>query len=191
MFSLNDILPGEFQFNKKMSDNILNWKVEKVAKLFQSENIESSNNLLIRAINEERIDGKTLLLLNERDIADLKLKYGILLGDLKRLTLIVHKLQNENRNCLLYLGLIDKHQNNLLSTLVNSQLNNQSHQGYHHQSILNERSNHQIHDVESISPSNSVDGVTNNTTGKFIATCIRPEFFKTIVSCGKLIDFFY
>lgn len=102
MFSVNDILSDEFQYNKKMSENILNWNVTRVAKFF-SENIES--NSVINAVKQEKIDGKTLLLLNERDIDDLKIKYGILLGDLKRMTLIIHKIQAENRNCLVYLGI--------------------------------------------------------------------------------------
>lgn len=179
MFSVNEILPDEFQFNKKMSENILNWSVNQVAK-FLKEKTDSNN--IINAINSEKIDGKTLLLLNERDLDDLKLKYGILLGDLKRLTLIVFKLQTENRNCLVYLGLIDS-QSNLLSTLVNPHhgiSQNQSHHGYH--SILTDRNRQiQIQDVDR-SPTNSVDGGSNS--GKFIA-CIRPEFFKTIVSLGK------
>jgi hypothetical protein len=166
-----------------MNENILNWSVEKVAK-FLKDKIESS--AVINAINEEKIDGKTLLLLNERDLEDLKLKYNLLLGDLKRLTLICHKLQSENRNCLVYLGLIDN-QSNLLSTLVNPQhgISNQSHHPYH--TILTER-NRQIHiqDVEQISPTNSVDGGSNCNTAVPIG-CIRPEFFKTVVSLGKQI----
>lgn len=176
MFCVNGILSNEFQFNKKMGENILNWNVDQVSKCFK-ENFAIESCAVNNAVINEKIDGKTLLLLNERDIDDLKLKYNILLGDLKRFSLVVFKLQNENRNCLIYLGLLDNSQN-LLSTLVNPRhgILNQSHHGY---SNLFTEQNRQIQDVERM----SVDGGSN--AGKFIATCIRPEFFKTVVSLGK------
>lgn len=180
MFSVDDILTDEFRFTKKMSENILNWNVEKVVK-FISTKFDSS--AVVSAIKEEKIDGKTLLLLNERDLYSLENKYSIKLGDLKRLVLIINKLQSENRNCLVYLGLIDS-QSNLVNTLVhNPTHHHHNHQNYHQQpqNILTER-NRLLHDVERISPANSVDG--SNLGNPAFATC-KPEFFKTVVSLGK------
>lgn len=183
MFSVNDILSNDCQFNKKMSDNILNWDVERVAKYINNEIGSSAGNFVI----EEKIDGKTLLLLNERDLNDLKIKYGIVLGDLKKLSLIIHKLQNENRNCLVYLGLIDNQSNlNLINTLINPHPQSHQHPSSHHgyaSNILTDR-NRTLQDIERISPPNSVDG----SSEKYIASCIRPEFFKTVVSLGKQIE---
>ena len=64
MFSVNDILLNEFQF-KKMNENILNWTIENV-KSFLKDKIESKE--ILSAVIEEKIDGKTLLLINERDL---------------------------------------------------------------------------------------------------------------------------
>lgn len=184
MFSVNDILSNDCQFNKKMSDNILNWDVKKVAKYLSEEIGSSAGTFVI----EEKIDGKTLLLLNERDLDDIRLKYGIKLGDLKRFTLIVHKLQNENRSCLVYLGLIDNQSNlNIINTLINPHPQSQHQHSSHRASgynILTERNRIVQDSIERISPANSVDG--NNSTEKFISSCIRPEFFKTVVSLGML-----
>lgn len=189
MFSVDDIINDEFRFTKKMSafqDNILNWNVEKVQNFLRSK--FESNSVILNAVLEEKIDGKTLLLLNERDLYALESKYLIKLGDLKRLVLIINKLQSENRNCLVYLGLIDN-QSNLINTLVlnpnPTQHGNYNHHHHHHQqqsqNIISER-NRLLQDVERISPANSVDG--SNSGNPAFATC-KPEFFKTVVSLGK------
>lgn len=186
MFSVDDILADEFRFTKKMSENILNWSVEKVAK-FLKDKIDS--NSIQNAVLEEKIDGKTLLLLNERDFYALENKYSIKLGDQKRLLLLVNKLQNENRSCLVYLGLLDN-QSNLVNTLVHNPTQHHLHHhhssGYHQShphNILTERDrNRLLQDVERISPANSVDG--SNSGNPAFATC-KPEFFKTVVSLGK------
>lgn len=178
MFSVNDILLNEFRFKSKMSENLnlLNWTIKDVEVFLLREKIESKE--IINAVNEEKIDGKTLLLLNERDLYTIETKYNVLLGDLKRFTLIIHKLQSQNRNCLVYLGLIDNSQSNLINNLlINTNLHH--HNGSFHSNIIAER--HRIQDVE-ISPENSVDG---SSSGKCFATCIQPEFFKTVVSLGK------
>jgi len=174
MFSVNDILLNEFQF-KKMNENILNWTIENV-KSFLKDKIESKE--ILSAVIEQKIDGKTLLLINERDLYSLEAKYNILLGDLKKFSLIIHKLQSQNRNCLVYLGLIDS-QSNLINNLLISNSQHRSTFQPHHQNILTER-NH-LHDID-ISPPNSIDG---SNSGRCFATCIQPEFFKTIVSLGE------
>lgn len=176
MFSVNDILLNEFQF-KKMNENILNWTIKDVKNYLELK-IESKE--VLNAVIEEKIDGKTLLLINERDLYTLEAKYNIILGDLKKFSLIIHKLQSQNRNCLVYLGLIDS-QSNLINNLLNSNSQHRNtFQPHHHQhniqNILTEKN--QLHDID-ISPANSVDG------SNCFATCIQPEFFKTIVSLGE------
>lgn len=191
MFAVDDIFSNEFRFTKKMSDNILNWNVSMVAKFLKEKKFESN---IENIIYQERIDGKTLLLLNERDLYALESKYGIKLGDLKRLVLIINKLQSENRNCLVYLGLIDS-QSNLINTLVHNPTQHQHHHHHPHsvsyhnppQNIFNERSR-LLQDVDRISPANSeVDG--SNSGNPVFATC-KPEFSKTIVSLGESIFLF-
>jgi hypothetical protein len=179
MFTADEILSNEYQFTKKMSDNILNWTVEQVVKFFD-EKINSKE--VFNSLREEKIDGKTLLLLNERDLYALEHKYSIKLGDLKRLVIIIHKLQSENRNCLVYLGLIEQ-QSNLINTLVHNQTQYHHSGSYHHHpSHSNIFSTDRHQDIERISPANSVDGGSNTPA---FATC-KPEFFKTVVSLGEL-----
>jgi hypothetical protein len=186
MFSVNDILLNEFQFKYKMSENLINWSVKEVSKFLKAQ-IESKE--ILTAISEEKIDGKTLLLLNERDLYTLEAKYKILLGDLKKFSLVVHKLQSENRNCLVYLGLIDRESqqqviiNNLLNTSSSSRHNHSSsnYPHHHHHSLFVSDRNRSLQDVE-ISPDNSVDG---SSSSKCFASCIQPEFFKTVVSLGE------
>lgn len=134
---------------------------------------------ILNAIRSEKIDGKSLLILNERDIYRLEHKYHLLLGDLKRFSLVVNKIQQQNRQCLIYLGILDN-QNNLITNLLsqNPPSNNYPHhQPHHHQSIYS-------HDtqIDRISPENSVDG---SSSGRQYATCIQPELFKTTISLGK------
>lgn len=182
MFSnLNNILLNDFQFkSKKMSENIINWNVKEVLKFLKNQTVDSKE--ILTAVHEEKIDGKTILLLNERDFYSLEAKYNILLGDLKKFSLIVHKLQTENRNCLVYLGVLDsqspqqQHQQPLINNLLR---NGNNASAFHHHLFMTDNRN-RIQDVE-ISPDNSsVDG---SSSSKF-ASCIQPEFFKTIVSLG-------
>jgi SAM domain (Sterile alpha motif) len=184
MFPVDEILSNEYQFSKKMSENILNWNVEKIVKFFE-EKVNAKE--VINALREEKIDGKTLLLLNERDLYALEHKYSIKLGDLKKLVLIIHKLQSENRNCLVYLGLIEQ-QSNLINTLVLNQSQYHHTGSYHHPSHSNIFSSSDRHqDIERISPANSVDGGSNSAAQPAFATC-KPEFFKTVVSLGELFN---
>lgn len=181
MFSVDDIIGDEFRFTKKMSDNILNWNVDHVQNFLKS---KFESNSVVNAVLEEKIDGKTLLLLNERDLYALESKYSIKLGDLKRLVLIINKLQSENRNCLVYLGLLDN-QSNLINTLVHNPTQHHYHHHQQSQNIISER-NRLLQDVERISPANSVDGSNSGNNPVAFATC-KPEFFKTVVSLGKCV----
>ncbi|KAG5676374.1 hypothetical protein PVAND_006215 [Polypedilum vanderplanki] len=170
-----------------MSENFINYNVKEVKNFFKTQ-IESKE--ILNAIVEEKIDGKTLLLLNEHDLYILESKYKILLGDLKKFSLIIHKLQSENRNCLVYLGVIDSNQSQqqlLIHNLLNkssgsntSRHSNSNHSvNFHHNLFVADR-NGRLHDAK-ISPDNSVDG---SSSSKCFETCIRPEFFKTVVSLG-------
>lgn len=158
-----------------MNQSVLNWTVDDVFTFFREKCVSDG---IANAVKFEKIDGKSLLVLNERDIYKLEHKYHLLLGDLKRFSLVVNKIQQENRNCLIYLGILDN-QNNLITNLLSQ--NTQTNNYQHHPSIFQETQ------IERISPANSVDG---SNSGQY-ATCIQPEFFKTAVSLGKRFVIFF
>lgn len=168
MFSVDDILLDNCRFSK-MDISVLNYSVIDVNEFLKREFKVSES--LLTALQKEKVDGRSLLILNERDVYRLEHKYHLLLGDVKRFLLVINKIQQTNRQCLIYLGILDN-QNNLIT---NSLSHNNSSYPPHHQNIFN-------HEIERISPANSVDG--SNNSGQF-ATCIQPEFFKTTVSLGK------
>lgn len=171
MFSVDDILLTNCSFSK-MNESILNKSVDEIYVFLKREKICET---ILNAIRSEKIDGKSLLILNERDIYRLEHKYHLLLGDLKRFLLVVNKIQQQNRQCLIYLGILDN-QNNLITNLLSQNVPTNNYP--HHQShIFNHESQ-----IERISPANSVDG---SSSGQY-ATCIQPEFFKTTISLGKL-----
>lgn len=170
MFSVDDILLNNYRFSK-MNESVLNLSVDDVYNFLKKEKCVSEN--ISNAVRHEKIDGKSLLILNERDIYKLEHKYHLLLGDLKRFSLVVNKIQQENRQCLIYLGILDN-QNNLVTNLLSQNTSTSSYQ-HHHSSIYSQ-------DIERISPPNSVDG---SNSGRQFATCIQPEFFKTTISLGK------
>lgn len=172
MFSVDDILlNNDFRFSK-MNESILNLSCEQIFHLLKREKVCDS---ILDAVRTEKIDGKSLLILNERDIYQLENKYHLLLGDLKRFLLVVNKIQQQNRQCLIYLGILDNH-NNLITNLL-SHNTSQSGSYPHHQSIYSHENQ-----IERISPANSVDG---SSSGRQFATCIQPEFFKTTISLGE------
>ena len=154
-----------------MNHSVLNFTVEEVFMLLREKSVSEN---ILNAIKFEKIDGKSLLVLNERDIYKLEHKYHLLLGDLKRFLLVVNKIQQENRNCLIYLGILDN-QNNLITNLLSQNTSSSNYQ--HHPNMFSQESQ-----IERISPANSVDG--SNSGGQY-ATCIQPEFFKTAVSLGE------
>lgn len=175
MFSVDDILlNNDFRFSKmtEASPSILNQTVEQVYAFLKREKCCET---ILNAIRNEKIDGKALLILNERDIYRLEHKYHLLLGDLKRFSLVVNKIQQQNRQCLIYLGILDN-QNNLITNLLSQNPPSNFHP-HHQQSIYSHESQ-----IERISPANSVDG---SSSGRQYATCIQPEFFKTTISLGE------
>jgi hypothetical protein len=173
MFSVDDILLNNSSFSK-MDGSVLNFSVNEVHEFLKREKVTEA---LLTAIQKEKIDGKALLILNERDVYRLEHKYHLLLGDVKRLLLVINKIQQQNRQCLIYLGILDN-QNSLVTNLL-SHNNNSSNYPHHHQNIFNQ-------EIERISPANSVDG---SNSGRQFATCIQPEFFKTTISLGE--SFFF
>jgi hypothetical protein len=177
MFSVDDILLNKFSFSKMNDSNgmsILNQSVDEIYCFLKSQKVCDG---VLNAIRSEKIDGKSLLILNERDIYRLEHKYHLLLGDLKRFLLVVNKIQQQNRQCLIYLGLLDN-QNNLITNLL-SHTTSPSNFPHHHANSLFENQ------IERISPANSVDG--GSSSGRQFATCIQPEFFKTTISLGEFI----
>lgn len=174
MFSVDDILLNNDRFSK-MNESILNFTIEQVYLFLKRE--KGVCETILNALRHEKIDGKSLLILNERDIYRLEHKYHLLLGDLKRFSLVVNKIQQENRNCLVYLGIIDN-QNNLITNLLSQNPPTNNYQNNH--SIFSQDNTvDRLHNEHNrISPANSVDG---SNSGQY-ATCIQPEFFKTAVS---------
>lgn len=174
MFTVDEILLNNCSFSK-MGDHAdmsaLSLTVEQVHDKLRTKGICET---ILVALRNEKIDGKALLILNDRDIYKLEHKYHLLLGDLKRFQLVVSKIQQQNRQCLIYLGILDN-QNNLISNLQSHNTSANSYQ--HHGSIYSQDSQ-----MERISPPNSVDG---SNSGQQYATCIQPEFFKTTISLGE------
>jgi hypothetical protein len=154
-----------------MDESVLNYSTNEVVYLLKRSNVNPN---LLTAIQKEKIDGKALLILNERDIYRLEQKYHSTIGDVKRLLLVINKVQQQNRQCLIYLGIELDNQNNLVTNLL-SHNNSTSNYPLHHQNIFNQ-------EIERISPANSVDG---SNSGPQFATCIQPEFFKTTISLGE------
>lgn len=170
MFSVEDILLNNCSYSK-MDCSVLNYSVEEVYNHLKKENVSEC---LLKAIQSESIDGKSLLILNERDVNGLEHKYSLLLGDIKRFLLVINKIQQQNRQCLIYLGVLDN-QNNLITNLLSHNNSNSYPHHHHHQNIFNQ-------EIERISPANSVDG---SSSGRQYATTIQPELFKTAVSLGE------
>lgn len=180
MFSADDILPKNYSFSK-MNDAsvVLNMSCSELYSFLQKKKVP---NEILSAIKLERIDGKALLIMSERDMSKLEHKYHLLLGDMKRFLIVVNTIQQQNRNCLVFLGILDN-QNTLITNLLSqSNATSSSSPPYqHHPSIYSQDS----HSIERISPANSVDG--GSSSGRQFATCIQPELFKTAVSLGEYL----
>lgn len=156
--------------------NVLNWTEDDVAQYLKREQI--SDIKFLECIHDERVDGKSLLALSERDVRDLKLKYSNLrLGDLKHFWIAVRQLQKENQTNLVNLGLVEQSQT-AFGGYVNQhhqqQQHSHAHHHHHHFSCCSDISG--FHDMERISPPLSIDGR---------ATSIKPEIFKTMISLGE------
>lgn len=181
MFNLKDVLLNNYNFSGKMSDvSAINWTAKEVEQYLAKKDVDLK---ILNAMRSERVDGKSLLLLNERDLNNLEVKYGFLLGDIKRFSIVVNKFQLENRQCLIFLGIPSNFNNNvdqhsLLSNLINGSYQNSSQIHHHPNYGGGSIDSHFGADLERISPATSVDG------GRF-ASSIQPELFKTALSMGK------
>lgn len=125
---------------------------------------------------KEKIDGKSLLSLSESDIIYLRDKYGLKLGDVKKLTILINKIKHENYANLVFLNLVDPLQQRLPANInknaMISNFLNSSPYAQHQASLQHSDTNLEL---QNISPPNSVDGRCST----------KPELFKTLVSLGK------
>lgn len=180
MFSADEI-PKNYSFAKMNDASVLNLSCSELYSFLSKKKVPSE---ILSAIKLERIDGKALLIMTDRDMNKLEHKYHLLLGDMKRFLIVVNTIQQQNRNCLVFLGILDN-QNNLITNLLsqNNATSSNSPPFQHHPSIYSQDS----HSIERISPANSVeDG--GSSSGRQFATCIQPELFKTTVSLGEFDD---
>lgn len=155
--------------------DVLNWKVDDVINYLKREQIFECDTGFLTSIRDNRIDGKSLLVLTESDIRDFKIAHSLRLGAIKHFSIVVRQLQRENHTNLINLGIVDT----MLGTNYVSQTHhNHSHHHHqphhHHCAYCTDLSG--FHDMERISPPLSVDGR---------ATSIKPEIFKTMISLGK------
>ncbi|XP_053684231.1 ceramide phosphoethanolamine synthase-like [Sabethes cyaneus] len=149
--------------------SVINWTRENVAEWARKECL---NRKIIECIVKEDIDGKCLLTLCENDIKSLREKYAyaLTLGDMKRFWFSVRLVQKQNITTLAYLGILPGGGSDALGA-PNS----------HHHSLLSSMGTSyasadiNFSEIERISPPMSIDGR---------ATCIQPEFFKTMISLG-------
>lgn len=141
--------------------NIIEWTSGDCVDWAQKEQLP---NVVCDCLRCEEIDGKCLLTLNEIDIRDFRDKYGysMKISDIKRFWIAVRSLQKENQASLAFLGMTTCNEAGLQYSTSNS------HQP-HGPDFLH------LNDIERFSPPMSVDGR---------ASCIQPEFFKTMISLG-------
>lgn len=163
-----------------MSDtsNVLNWTVDDVIVHLKNDQILACESEFLDLIKDDRIDGKSVLALNETDIRDFKLKYSLRLGAMKHFWIVARQLQKQNHMNLVNLGLVETTAlgTNYMNLQQHCHINHSHHannQHHHHCSYCSDISG--FHDMERISPPLSVDGR---------ATSIKPEIFKTMISLG-------
>lgn len=177
--------------NSANTANILNWTTSQCVDWAIREQL---NDVVVECIHNECIDGKCLLSLNEIDIRDFRDKYDYKLRicDIKRFSTAIRCLQRDNQSSLFYLGLMGT---TTTATEPTAASHNIAFHNHHHQSGAAAHSSpssthhhaatdlvHLHHDVERVSPPLSIDGR---------ATCIQPEFFKTMISLGKTLIFLF
>lgn len=148
----------------------INWTRENVAEWARKECL---NRKIIESVVTEDIDGKCLLTLCENDIKNLRERYSLTLGDIKRFWFSVRLVQRQNVTTLAYLGMLQGNGGG------DGGLSSVGHHTHHHP-LLSMGTSYASADVnfseiERISPPMSIDGR---------ATCIQPEFFKTMISLG-------
>ncbi|XP_055620209.1 ceramide phosphoethanolamine synthase-like [Toxorhynchites rutilus septentrionalis] len=154
--------------------SVINWTRENVVEWARK---DSLSRIVIECIVKEDIDGKCLLTLCENDIKNLREKYAytLTLGDMKRFWFSVRVIQKQNATTLAYLGILS------VGSGTNGTEGLCSTVGHHHHPLLSSlgtsyaSADINYSDIERISPPMSIDGR---------ATCIQPEFFKTMISLG-------
>lgn len=157
---------GNLKVNTK---NVFHWTESEVIQWLLQNDEKTS---LLPIIRDERMDGKSLLALNEDDVRDLKSKYHHLrLGDWKHFWIAVRGIQKENHLCLVNLGLADHVSYTNYGQHHHAALHNHLHQC----SCCSDVSG--INDFERISPPLSIDGRSAN---------IQPEVFKAMISLGEI-----
>lgn len=152
---------------------VINWTRENVAEWARKECL---NRKIVDCIQKEDIDGKSLLTLSENDIKSLRenYAYALTLGDIKRFWFAVRLVQRQNVTTLAYLGMLPAGGSNGSHSMESS------HHHHHHPLLSSLGTSYASADInfseiERISPPMSIDGR---------ATCIQPEFFKTMISLG-------
>uniref|UniRef100_A0A1Q3FXE3 Putative sphingomyelin synthetase n=1 Tax=Culex tarsalis TaxID=7177 RepID=A0A1Q3FXE3_CULTA len=156
---------------------VINWPRENVTEWARKEGLARK---ILDCIVQEEIDGKALLTLSENDIKSLRECYGLTLGDIKRFWFSVRLVQRQNVTTLAYLGMLPYNNNNNGTHTLDSGLGQQHHHHHHHPLLASLGTSYASADInfseiERISPPMSIDGR---------ATCIQPEFFKTMISLG-------
>lgn len=154
---------------------VINWTRENVAEWARKEGL---NRKIFDLIVKEEIDGKALLTLSEIDIKSLRenYAYALTLGDIKRFWFSVRLVQRQNVTTLAYLGMLPLGGNG--SHSIDSGVPGH----HHHHPLLSSlgtsyaSADINFSEIERISPPMSIDGR---------ATCIQPEFFKTMISLGE------
>lgn len=154
---------------------VINWTRENVAEWARKEGL---NRKIFDLIVKEEIDGKALLTLSENDIKSLRenYAYALTLGDIKRFWFSVRLVQRQNVTTLAYLGMLPLGGNG--SHTIDSGVPGH----HHHHPLLSSlgtsyaSADINFSEIERISPPMSIDGR---------ATCIQPEFFKTMISLGE------
>lgn len=158
--------------------NIIEWTVHDVSEWARRENLDES---IIQCIDCEKINGKSILIINEYELHDLREKCkqcNLKLGDTKMFWLAIRNLQRINHESLNYLGFtISDNLHHLGHNSSATFTGGSCVGGAAAHFNLSAENNHQHYgEIERISPPISVDGR---------ATSIQPEVFKTMISLGE------
>lgn len=177
----NDKLSSVTEKRGKMTENNpnydLNYNFSEISEFLKKNGICVE---VTEILKKEKIDGKSLLSLSESDIIYLRDKYGLKLGEVKNLTILINKIKHENFANLVFLNLVDPQQRlpaNINKNAMISNFLNSSSYAQHQASLQHSDTNLEL---QNISPPNSVDGRCST----------KPEIFKTFVSLGKFLSNF-
>lgn len=151
--------------------NVEKWDERRVANFLR--NTCQCSEDVVQIFLKEKIDGSTLLTLNEHDLRALRTEYkyeSLRLGDIKKIWTAVRELKKTN-------GHGQQHQGNYVDSLGYLHHVHHSHPLLHHHDSSLQNSDGLS---DRITPPCSVDGR---------ATC-KPDIWKTVVSLGKLLILF-